>query len=122
MMIMAMYRPFFQQEVAAVEGVLVVLPALRHRFTKGEFGHAQHVDEMILVLKGGMLAILYLLQVLRPLHLGIEKTVFMNVLFVLDFVRVAELGNRALMLLIQLGNRRAVFLLQQAPFRLGSLR
>ena len=56
---------------------------------------------MILVLKGRMLTVLDLLQVLSQLHLGVEETVLVNVLLVLDLVLVGELGQSGLVLLVQ---------------------
>src|SRR5699024_10610818 len=78
-----------QQEVTAVEGVLVVLPALGHRLSKGELGHAQHVDQVVLVIKGGMLAVLDLLEVLVQVHLRVKQAVLIDVLLVLDLLLVA---------------------------------
>ena len=86
MMMMARYRPFFQEEVPAVEGVLIVLPLLGHGLAEGELGHAQHVDQVVLVIKGGVLPVLDLLEVLGQGHLGVEQTVFVDVLLVLDLL------------------------------------
>lgn len=82
----------FQEEVPLIESVLIVLPLLGHGLAEGELGHAEHVDQVILVIERSVLPILDLLEVLGQGHLGVEETVFVNVLLVLDFVLVSELG------------------------------
>ena len=66
---------------------------------------------MILVIKRSVLPILDLLEVLGQGHLGVEETVFVNVLLVLDFVLVSELGQGGLMLLVELSHSGLVLLL-----------
>ena len=94
----------FEQEVPRVESVLVVFPPLGHVFAKRELGQAQHVDEVVLVVKGRVAAVLDGLQVLVAGHPGVEKPVFVHILFVLDLLRVAEFGQRGLVLFFQPGH------------------
>ena len=65
---------------------------------------------MVLVLKRRVLPILDGLQVLVPLHLGVEQAVFVDVFLVLDLLRVRKLGQGGLMLFFQLLHSGLVFL------------
>src|SRR5699024_7448942 len=98
----------FQQEVPGVEGVLVVFPPLGDVFAHRELGQPQHVDQVVLVVKGGVAAVLDGLQLLVAGHLGVKQPVFVDVLFVLEFLRVADLGHGGLVFLFQLGHRLLV--------------
>ena len=100
-----------QQEVPGVEGVAVVLHLLGQGLTHGELGHAQQIDEVELVLIGGMTAILDLLKVLIQGHLGVKEAVFVDVLLVLDLVGIGELGQGLLVLLVQLSHGGTILLL-----------
>ena len=58
-----------------------------------------------------MLPVLDRLQILGQAHLGIEETVLVDVLLVLDLVLIGELGQGGLMLLIELGHGGLILLL-----------
>ena len=79
-----------EEELPAVEGVLVVLPLLGLTLRKRELGHTQEVDEVILVAEGRMLAILDLLHLLLKDHLGVEAPVLVDVVLVLDLGAIGE--------------------------------
>ena len=57
-----------QEEITAVEGVAVILPPLRHSLPGRELRHAQHIDQVIPVIKRGVLPVLDALEGLGPLH------------------------------------------------------
>ena len=63
---------------------------------------------MVLVLKGGVAAVLSVLKVLGQLHLGVEQPVFMDVFLVLDLLGIGELGHRLLVGLVELLHRGLV--------------
>ena len=104
-------QTILQQEIPAVEGVLIVLHLLSHILAEGEFRHAQHIDHVVFVPKRRMLPVLGRLKVLLQLHLGIKEAVLVNVLLVLDLALILQLGDGLLVLLLQLGYSDLVFLL-----------
>ena len=73
------------------------------------------------MIKGGMLAVLDLLEVLVQVHLRVKQAVLIDVLLVLDLLLVAELGHGLLVLLVELGHGGLVLLLSLDLFRLSAL-
>ena len=105
-----------QQEVAHVEGIPVVFHPLGKCLGDGEFGHAQQVDEVVLVVEGGVAAVLHVLEILGQLHLGVKQPVLVDVLLVLDLLSVGQLGHRLLVGLLQLVHGGLILLLGQHLF------
>src|SRR5699024_1541857 len=67
-----------------------------------ELGHAQQVDEMVLVVKGGVAPVFDVLLLLEQGHLRVEEAVLVDVLLVLDLLLVGELGHGLLVLAVEL--------------------
>ena len=70
---------------------------------------------------GGMPSVLHLLEIFLILHLGIEKTVLVNVLLVLDLLTVGKLRQVLLVSFLKLRLPRAVLLLRQNLLFLAAL-
>ena len=109
-----------QQKVTAIKCVLVVFPLLRQRLANRKLGQAQHIDQVIFVIKRSMPAVLDCLAVLIQLHFGVEQAVLVNILFVLDFLLIAQLGKRRLVFLFQLFYSCLIFLLGLYLFLLAA--
>ena len=109
-----------QQKVTAIKCVLVVFPLLRQRLANRKLGQAQHIDQVIFVIKRSMPAVLDCLAVLIQLHFGIEQAVLVDILFVLDFLLIAQLGKRRLVFLFQLFYSCLIFLLGLYLFLLAA--
>ena len=72
------------------------------------------------MLNGAVPAVLDLLKVLGALHLGVKQTVFMDVLLLLDLMRIAQLGDRLLMFLVEPFHSGAVISLGKDLFFLAA--
>ena len=75
---------------------------------------------MILILESGMLSVFYRLIISLQLHFRIEKTVLVNVLFVLDLFLAGQLGYRCLMLLLQFRHSLLIVFLGENLFLLAA--
>ena len=79
-----------QEERAHIKGILIVLPLLFLRLKKRKLRHAQLVNQMILIAKRIVTAILNTLELFFIGHLCVKLTILVDVLFVFYFLRISQ--------------------------------
>ena len=96
MITIAMYRPLRNKKVTAIKCVLVVFPLLRQRLANRKLGQAQHIDQVIFVIKRGMPAVLDCLAAPYPTVIWRQTVGSCGHTFRPDFLLIAQLGKRRL--------------------------